>query len=469
MTTPREYAVDLLVRAQPLISTDPNMAYQMLTSAVAADPLFAAGWASLGGALADLGVIVASCEAYRTALRLDDGGGPGDMTPALRRRCLLQLGHRLTHQRIITWERIGEAWDCLTRAAMMPGEFGAQETAFIHTNMSLISGHWGNADAEMWHAKEGFSVHPDPTTELGLAFACLYQGRYDEGLEHFEARFPYSLKSYEAYPAPRWDGGYVEKLFVLIEQGLGDALSFARFLPLAASGVGELIYPVQPSLVRLIAAAVSHVPNIRIVPQDRVIEHGDAWVPAPSLPLALGLTDARIRDTPGLPVRVKPVEDTSWKQKDARLHVAIAWAGAAGNGIDAQRSIPFIEFLALRAVPGIALYSVQVGERGADLHNTGCSALVRDLTGWIHDANDTAGILMEMDAVVTCESFVGHLAGFLHKRCYLMVSRFGRDWRSSVSLGGDRALWYENTKVIRQGDDVDWRPCFKRVVEDLKQ
>lgn len=464
--TSREHAIDLYNRALPLIQTDPRLAYQMLISAVTTDPGFAVGWSLLGASLADLGSIVASCEAYRSALRVPDSDEPGGMTPVLRHRCLLQLGHRLTHNAIVNDERLDEAEYSLHEALDLIGTFDKQETAFCYTNMSLIAAHAGDMTFEMIHATTGFRLDPDPATELGLAFALLSQGHYADGLKHFEARFPYKLGSYLSLPAPRWDGGHVDTLHVLSEQGLGDALSFARFLPAAAARVGTLIYPVQPELVRLLAGALSAHRNIRVVPQDRVIEYADAWCPVFSLPTALGLSDEEIRDASWPPIAVTPVEDTSWKQRGARLHIAIAWAGAPGNGIDTQRSIPFLEFLALRAIPGVALYSVQVGERAKDLHDSGATAMVRDMAPWIRDARDTAGILGEMDLVVTCESFVGHLAGAIGKKCFLLCSWFGRDWRSSPYLG-DRVLWYDQTRVFRQGQDARWEPVFRRVVEEL--
>lgn len=464
--TPRAHAIELYNGAQPVIQTDPRMAYQMLISAVMTDPTFADGWGLLGDALANIGSLPASCEAYQSALRLPDGPGSGDMNPVLRQRFLLQLGHRLSNNLIVNDERLDEAEQVLNQAITMRGD--PMVDAFSHTNLSLIAAHRGDRDVEMREAEIGFETNPEPATELGLAFACLFQGEYARGLKHFEARFPFKMQSYQHLPYPRWDGGPVDTLIVLSEQGLGDALSFARFIPGAAQRVGELVYPVQPSLVRLLTEALRPIKNVRVVPQDRVIEQADAWCPVFSLPVPLGLTDAEIRDAPGLSFKVAPVEDTSWKRRDARLHVALAWAGAPDNGIDMHRSIPFAEFLALRAVPGIALYSVQVGDRGKDLHDQGASGLIRDMVPWIHTAHDTSGILGEMDAVVCCESFVGHLAGALRKRCLLLCSRFGRDWRSSPYLG-DRTLWYPETTAIRQGCDAAWGSVFKKAVEELSK
>jgi hypothetical protein len=390
------------------------------------------------------------------------------MSPALRHNCLLQLGHRLANNLIVNDELLDQAEVVLKEALAMGEGMDPKVNGFCHTNLSLIASHRWDKETEIREAELGFETHADPSTELGLAFACLYQGQLARGNRHFEARFPHSLGQYLTLPWPRWDGEYVDSLFVLSEQGLGDALSFTRFLPAAAKRVGLLTYSVQPTLWRLIADAVKHIPNIKITPQDRVIESADAWVPAFSLPTALGLTDDEIHHSPGLSFKVAPVEDTSWKSRDARLHVAIAWAGAPNSGIDMHRSIPFTEFLALREVPGIALYSVQVGDRGADLHASGASALVRDLTSWIHEARDTAGIMGEMDLCVVCESFVGHLAGAIKKPTYLLCSRFGRDWRSSPYLG-EKTLWYPETKVLRQGHDATWRPVFKKLVKELSE
>jgi hypothetical protein len=309
-------------------------------------------------------------------------------------------------------------------------------------------------------------MRPDPETELGVAFACLFNGYYQEGLRHFEARFPHALPTYLNLPWPRWDGNHVGTLLVLCEQGLGDTVSMARFVVSAAPVVDRLVFQVQPELLRLMQRSFERFVNVEVVPQDHVLPVVDAWCPVFSLPTPLGLGDAQIAAAPWSGPFVKPVENTSWKRKDARLHVAIAWAGAPNNAIDPKRSIPFEEMLPLREIPGVAVYSVQVGDRARELHERGAAALISDMSPWIRDAADTAGVLAEMDYVVCCESFVGHLAGAIGVPTLLLCSRFGRDWRSSPRLG-DRALWYPKTTVLRQGDDQDWKPVIAEAVRRI--
>lgn len=463
MIDARNRAIEARNKAVEVVATDKQVAYRLVVSAVEYDPSFADGWAFLGDCLSDLGSIEAACSAYRTALALPDGELAGDMNPVLRQRCLMQLGHRLLDNRVITFDRIAEARRFTDRAIAM----GGPATAFALTNRSLIASHEYDQTTELRCSREGFELAAGKAEcELGLAFAELFNGHYADGLKHFEARFETSLPAYRNLPWRRWDGGKCGSLLVLFDMGLGDTLSFARFVPAAASRAEKVVFQVQAELLRLLTDMMAPWKNIEVRPQEHVLADVECWCPVFSLPVALGYPDQLIRVASGVPLQVKPVENTSWKARDARLHVAISWAGMAGNGIDPHRSIQFEKFLRLREVPGIKLYSVQVGERAHELHDAGGTGLVRDMSAWIRDARDTAGILAEMDCVVACESFVAHLAGAMGKRCYTLVSRLGRDWRSSPYMD-NRALWYPNTMVVRQGDDCSWGPVFDRVVDLL--
>jgi hypothetical protein len=92
--------------------------------------------------------------------------------------------------------------------------------------------------------------------------------------------------------------------------------------------------------------------------------------------------------------------------------------------------------------------------------------MVTDLSPMIRDAADTAGVLRRMDLIVTCESFLGHLAGALDLPCWVAASKRGRDWR--IGTRGERPLWYDKTRIWRQGDDLAWPGVFARMVEELK-
>lgn len=457
--TPRAFAEHLYRRSVELSHADPQSSYKCIVNCVESDPTFAAGWMHLGNQLRDMGNLVAAVASWRAGLRV-----VGDDL-ALHHGFLLNVGHAL-----MNLGRLSEAEDTTDAAIRLwgrrKGPIEPRLAAYAITNRALLYQHRGLDGAAVTDGRRGFTLFPDPKTELALAFSLLFNGELERGLAHFDARFEERLPQYFNLPYARWDGGPAELLVLLCEMGLGDSLSFARFIAPAAARVDRVIFIVQPELVRLMTEALAYLPNVEVRPQNYELPRAAVWAPIFGLPTILGLTTEAIRDASWHGVRPAPVENLSWKDPTARLHIAIAWGGAPGNDIDRHRSIPVTEFFALHDLPGVRLYSVQVGPRVKELHDAGGVALAKDMSVWIRDAGDTAGILDQMDMAIVCESFVGHLAGAMGKRCFLLCSKLGRDWRSAPMLG-DRALWYENHTVFRQGEDRAWGPVFRKVMDAL--
>jgi len=181
-------------------------------------------------------------------------------------------------------------------------------------------------------------------------------------------------------------------------------------------------------------------------------------------PFALGLTDEQVASTPHIsyPVYTLP---KNWKVHDRKFHIGIAYAGSPLNEIDVHRNIPITQFLDLYRVPGIQLYSLQVGEKAKELHEAGCAALIRDVSPYIRDVVDTLSILQDLDLVITVESALGHIAGLAGKETWIPYSYCGRDYR--LGLSGANPLWYGKHSTFNQGIDQQWGPVFERITEAL--
>ena len=463
----RKQAIEFHNQAAAVLAQDKTLAYRLLCSAVTVDPTLADGWYMMGGACADLKMMPAAIAAYRRLLQLPLGDRTGDLTFEMRARGLVNLGHRLLNN-----GQIDEAEEVsrLAIAALEADEALDQEgRAFAWTNLSLVLSIKGRDLEAVSYAEQAYRMSREPIIETGLAFAYLFNGDYDLGLRHFEARFGYRLPQYLSYPYPRWQGGKCGALFVDADQGLGDTLCMARFIPAAAALAQRLVFRVQPELLRMMTAALAHLGNVVVEPQSTIFPIADVWCPVFSLPVALGLTTHQIREYPQvwrMPRAEVPIAG-AWKAKGARLHVGIAYAGSPLNDIDLWRSVPVAMFLELCRVEGVQVYSLQVGDRVADLHSAGMAALCRDVSPWLRDAQDTAAIIRELDLVISIESFVAHLAGAVGKECWTLVSYRGGDWRCGRS--GDRPLWYDKTRLFRQGVDGEWAPVMERVVTALRE
>jgi hypothetical protein len=463
----RERSISFHNQALPLVQQDPTKAYRMLCSAVIADPTMAVGWYVMAGALADMKATAGAIAAYRRCMECPMGDEKGDLTPELHVKAMVNLGHRL-----VNIGQIDEA-ETVARAAIKiledNPEFDQEGRAFAWTNLSLALSIQGRVEESLEYARMAFEMSQEPIIETGLGFAYLFAGDYANGLRHFAARVPYKIPHLTNMPYSEWTGGHVETLLVEADMGAGDTVSFARFVPAASKLVEKLIFRVQPDILRMMTLAFSGLKNVEVVPQSPTYPIADQWVPVLSIPVALNLTTEQIRNQRQVwempPARSEVPR--GWKSPNRKLHIAIAYGGSPLNEIDRYRSIPVTEFLALYQVPGVQLYSVQIGERVQDLHAAGCASLIRDMSPWIRDSLDTVAILREVDLVVVCESFVAHLAAACEKECWVPLSHLGGDWRAGRS--GDTPLWYPQTRLFRQGPDGTWPAVFERIVEALRE
>jgi tetratricopeptide (TPR) repeat protein len=466
----RNKAIEFHNQSLTSVGHDRMLAYRLLCSSVTVDPGLASGWSGLGNALADLHMLPASIAAFRRTLELPIGELPGDLTPDLHVKATINLAHRLLNA-----GRIDEALLVNERALSLlrdDPDLDPEGAAFAWTNLSLIMSILGKDELAIYYAEEGFKRSQDPIIETGLAFALMFGGQYARGLRHFEARFKYKaeLRMHIEAPYKAWNGEshHGKTLYVAAEMGLGDSLSFTRFLGRAAAKMQKIIYAVQPELVRLLRASLRHWGNIEVIPLSTSYPLADFYCPVGSLPTALGLTTEEIRTQPqGWTPQGDEAIQPAWLAADRKLHVGIAWSGSPANDIDQWRSIQFTRFLDLYRCPGVQLYSLQVGDHVRDLHDSGAAALVRDLSPYIRDATDTVGIMRSLDLIICCESFVAHLAAAVGKEVWVPLSRNGGDFR--CGRHGDHPLWYPSTTLFRQDESATWGPVFDRLVDALKE
>ena len=253
-----------------------------------------------------------------------------------------------------------------------------------YMHLSLCHQVWGETGVAVGYSRKCLDLtDPNdgvgyPTAEFAYAFALLFDRQYAAGLKHFEARFPARLPQFLLYPYPKWRGESGKTLFLVADQGLGDTLSYARFVERAAKRCRFIHMCVQAELRRVFEHAFRHLPNINFMPSPSNFPgDADAWSTFVALPFALGLTDDEIMNAPNIDMP-RPPMSTAWKVPDRKFHIGIAWAGSPLNDIDKHRNIPIHHFVELYRVPGIQLYSLQVDAKKTDLNLWGFAPLIRD-------------------------------------------------------------------------------------------
>lgn len=425
-------------------------AYSLFSSACMVDPTYGSAHYQAGNNNSDMNLLPAALACWRRGLECEN-------TPDEKGKMLINMGWRL--------HSLGRA-----REAVEFLHAGLKIDPKLHLgvlSLSLCHQLFGDPKMSLQYAEQAHEMAPDDDhTEVGLAFASLFAGQYARGLKHFERRFKWRLHNFQHFPYPKWEGQMNATIYLVADQGLGDTLSYARFVEIAAKRSKHIHMAVQSELVRLFTYAFAHLDNVTVIPMPCPFPSASYWSTFISLPFALGLTDEEIVKQPHIKYEAPEVSDR-WKVPDRKFHIGIAWGGSALNDIDKWRNIPLHLFYELYQVPGIQLYSLQVDQRSKELQDSGAAAVIRDLAPYIRDVTDTLSILKHLDLVVTCESALGHISALAGRECWIPYSYSGLDYR--LGLRGEQKLWTPKHRVFQQGEDQQWEPVFVKLIEALRR
>lgn len=173
------------------------------------------------------------------------------------------------------------------------------------TNLGLVYGEAGNrmrAEAHWLRATQCSQVTAE--SRYNLSFYHLMRGDFAKGWREYEQRWDCVTfkSSYARYDltTPRWTGEPVGRLFIHGEQGAGDIVQMARYLPLCRERCQTLIVEVLEPLVRLFEEAL---PGVQITARGSVAPEHDAQCPMMSLPMVFGTTLENIPQPLRFPVK----------------------------------------------------------------------------------------------------------------------------------------------------------------------
>jgi len=89
-----------------------------------------------------------------------------------------------------------------------------------------------------------------------------------------------------------------------------------------------------------------------------------------------------------------------------------------------------------------------------------------DFSQYLIDFAETAGIIENLDLVITVDTAVAHLAGAMGKKTWLLLP-FAPDWRWQVKR--EDSPWYPTMRLFRQRNTGDWQEVLERVKEALRE
>ena len=352
--------------------------------------------------------------------------------------------------------RTDEALQNFIESAALAG--GIADT---HTNMGVVFKSIGNYRQAAYSFDRALSLkHDDPAASFELAFLRLTQGDFRGGWPLYEARFrvPALAIPKRDFAAQRWDGKAAlagKTILVHAEQGLGDTIQFARYLPMLAERGATVVFEVMPQLKALMGSLPG---GSRVLGRGEPLPPVDYHSPLVSLPLAFDTQEATIPcSVPYL--SVEPARAASWADRLRGLRglrVGIAWQGneqverllwARG------RSIPLRALGPLAELSTVALVSLQKGPGTEQLRQIPFRDRILDLSQELDRGPDafldSAAIMTNLDLVISSDTSIAHLAGAVGRPVWVALNA-SADWR--WLLERTDSPWYPTMRLFRQPD-----------------
>jgi hypothetical protein len=254
-----------------------------------------------------------------------------------------------------------------------------------------------------------------------------------------------------------WNGMRIpnRRLLLVGDQGYGDTIQFARYIPMVAARCAELILGCSAEMAPLLAG----LPG--------VTQYCHRWTDIPG-----HSAHCRLSSVPGLlhttldtiPAAIPylfadPARVADWRGRlDARLpsgsrRTGLAWMGRPTHPNDRRRSLALARLAPLGTVDGTGFVSLQRPLPPSDAAALPQFPGMTDLSAELADFGETAAVIANLDLVIAADTAVAHLAGALGKPVWILLPK-AADWRWLLERSD--SPWYPTARLFRQKVPGAW-------------
>jgi cytochrome c-type biogenesis protein CcmH/NrfG len=314
--------------------------------------------------------------------------------------------------------------------------------------------------------------HDHADGHLAMAQNLLALGDFDPGWMEYEWRnlTEAGKATMPAMTSAAWNGMKIPngRLLLVGDQGYGDTIQFARYIPMAAERCQELILGCSAEMGPLL----ENIPGVS--------QYCHRWTDVPghaahcrlsSLPY---LFHTRLESIPSqIPyMKANASRIAHWRERlDAMLppgvrRIGLAWTGRPTHPNDRRRSMPLSQLLPLADAGPAVFVSLQKPMPARDLETISRFPGMVDISNDLTDFGETAAVIENLDLVITVDTSMGHLAGALGRPVWILIPK-AADWR--WMLDRDDSPWYPTVRLFRQRKPGAWDEPLGRLRSALGQ
>jgi tetratricopeptide (TPR) repeat protein len=371
-----------------------------------------------------------------------------------------------------------DAWNGLGNILERRGEFLNAENYYLKSiaidptrsgayyNLGNVLRQQNKLTESIGALKKAIELDPDfILAHVHLAFSLFMNSEFLPAWQEYEWRWkvPNFPTPKRPFTQPTWKGEELhgENVLIHAEQGFGDTIQFVRFTKLIAEKGGSVTIECQPELEALVKSAPGVVHTLA---RGDTLPEFDLHAPLISIP---GILSLAIDDIPN---DVPYLQASSEKRKywssqlgrKNRLKIGITWQTSNEQLSSSFKSCPLQAYEPLFKVDQVDWISLQKEMPKIDLP---IADNLMDISGDLHNFEDTAAVISELDLVISMDTAVAHLAGALGKPIWLLLSTAG-DWRWLKNRCD--SPWYPSMRIFRQAEFNDWDGVMRQVLPHVK-
>jgi len=276
----------------------------------------------------------------------------------------------------------------------------------------------------------------------------MLMGEWDIGLPDYEARIerlkPYPTEAIVKFTHRPGETLGGKRVLICGEQGAGDSIMFARYFK-----VLRAMHPTSQFTYLCVDGIAPWMSQYGV----RVISPGvgatGAWdVQIPLMSLMLYFHD---RNVPFIIPEEKP---EGFPERTGGGGIGFCWKGNADHAHDRFRSMSLNTMLG-----GVVHHAKDFGVRTVNLQygTTPEEQSAFDYNPSLGSWHETAAVLNTLDAVVTVDTGIAHMAGTLGVPVFMLMPVI-TDWRWGMRT--ETTPWYKSVRIFRQKNLGDWSPVM---------
>jgi len=293
-----------------------------------------------------------------------------------------------------------------------------------------------------------------------LALVQLIMGDYKNGFLNYQSRLEFRKSKLKIPKTYEWLGDKDLKqktIFISSEQGIGDYFQFCRYLPMVHELGAKIILDAP---LRLKPMLNSLKINFKYVGESEkfVFQY---HCPLISLPLSFQTTINNIPNK--TPYLFTPKEKKNyWEKKLGKKRKKRIGIMHTTHLNDKNRSLKLNQLDKLLKLP-FDFHSLQISFTDEDKKYL-LKSNIALYESEIEDFEDAAGLIDQMDLIITVDQTVAHLCGALGAKTWVMLP-FIPDFR--WLLRRTDSPWYPSVKLYRQSSQGNWMSVIEKIKKDL--